>query len=81
MLEFLLHDVFSTATDVVAPLVTACTYLTGQSAQPPGKAPRREHEPSGSSTEGREHATGGTGGGASSKQGGRAPSMPRRVPR
>lgn len=69
------------AVNVVAPLLTTCLCLTGQAAQPPGQVPRREHDATGSSTEGREHAIGGTGGGgASRKQGGRAPSMPRRVP-
>ena len=75
------HEVLSMSPDDVdAPLLTVCMCLTGQAAQPPGQAPRREHEASGSSTEGREHATGRAGGGASGKQGGRAPSMPRRVP-
>ena len=82
MLQALRHEVSSMAGDVVrAPIQTVCMCLTGQAAQPPGHAPRREHEAPSSSTEGREHATGGTGGGgASGKQGGRAPSLPRRAP-
>ena len=54
--------------------------LAAQAAQLPGQAPRREHDAPGSSSEGHEHAAGGTGDNTSSKQGGQAPSMHRHVP-